>query len=135
MQLIYMRAQITLEALLVAAVGLSLLLIAALAINKLSTAQEGAQIALGLQNDAQQLANSADEICSLGEGNARVIPLSRKGEAVSSGNKNITVFYGGQASSRPALCKVDVRAAAPFGKSAFLWYENSQVVISSEPHS
>ena len=80
-----MRAQITLEALVLAAMGISLLLIASVAIQRLGSAQQDAHSFSLLASHAHAIANSADEICVLGEGNSRVVPLSQYAFEIESG--------------------------------------------------
>jgi hypothetical protein len=126
------RAQITLEALLVAAVGLSLLLIAAGALQRLGDAQEGARDSLALSAGAQALANSADEICALGAGNSRIVPLPVGGIFISADSYGVNASRGRLFAVRPCLCPLEVRAG-DFGHEAFLWHEDSHVVISPNP--
>jgi len=131
-----MRAQITLEALLLAAVGISLLLIASVAVQKLSGVQQDMHAFSLLKNHAQTIANTADEICILGEGNSRTVPLSQYAFELKTGadKKGIILQKDNMQTVAQTMCKIDVRGAS-FSKTAYLWYEDSQIVVCATPHS
>jgi len=72
-----MRAQITIEYLLLSVIALVLISFSVFALGRIKDASEKAYDAVEFRSSAADLANAMDEVCALGEGNSRVVYLRR----------------------------------------------------------
>ena len=128
------------------ALALSLLVIAALAISRLQAGQADLFARRTLQTELEGIGQYADEICVLGEGNARMMALAppQPGGAgalnltVSDGGRSLFVSQGNWSAGYHALCPVGADGG-PYGANAYLWYEGQPdgspgVRISPSPH-
>jgi len=129
-----MKAQITIESLLIAAIGISLLIIAAVAVSKLSSAQYSIHQNSLIKNQLLQIAQSADEICVLGEGNSRTILLSGYGFRIeaTANSKGIIAKKNETVAVANLLCPIEI-LESDFSSHAYLWNENYNVILSSQP--
>jgi len=129
-----MRAQITLEALLLFAIGVGLLLISVSAVSKLTDAQNSMHKTATTKQALNSIANYADEICVLGEGNSRTVLLAYP-FVLNSGSdkKGLVVKLQNTRLVAQTKCQVQIKNSN-FQKIAYLWYENQNVVISPTPH-
>jgi len=133
----FRRGQLTFEALLAGAMALALLLIATAAIAKMHEAQNYAFERGIVAKEMDAIANYADEICILGDGNARAVPLAPvRLLLMVEGERMLVASSGDWQIKRAVICRARVEAGAPFSKEAFLWHEREGeepvVVISSE---
>jgi hypothetical protein len=139
----FSKGQLTVEALMLGALALSLLFIAALAVSRLQYAQADLFSKRTLQMELEGLGQYVDEICVLGVGNARTMALSGTSLELhyDDANHQLVVSRGTWTSSRPVICPVTVDPDASFGGMAYLWYEENpvsggpSVVISPTAHS
>ncbi len=131
-----MNAQITFESMLVLIIGISMLLIAVVAVNNLQSAQASMYSYSVLKSKVWEIANLADEICVLGAGNSRTVSLARSGYDFSSSpdKKALIAHYNNLEFGSNTLCDIRIEKNKEFNKTVFLWYDNSQVVISSIPY-
>ncbi|MDE1798047.1 MAG: hypothetical protein KGH63_01415 [Candidatus Micrarchaeota archaeon] len=134
------------EALMLGALALSLLIIAAIVISRLQAGQADLFARRTLQTELAGLGQYADEICVLGEGNARQMELAPP-QAGGAGSLNLTVSDGGRvlavqqgnwSASYRTLCPAGADGG-PYGAYAYLWYEaqadgSAGVRISPQPH-
>ncbi|MFA5108053.1 MAG: hypothetical protein WC492_00800 [Candidatus Micrarchaeia archaeon] len=127
------KGQLTLETLLVCAVALSLLIIAASAVNEMQNSQEGILQKKSLKDGVDMIADYADEICILGEGNSRTVEIAYTKFGISTDNRKIIATDGRWNYSRDVLCNPKVIANSKFEKIAYLWYEDGDVKISPNP--
>ena len=130
------KGQLTFEALLAAACALSLLLIAAAAISKMHEAQNYAFERGIVAKEMDAIANYADEICILGDGNARAVPLAPVRLLLENeGDRMLVASLGEWKIKKAIICKARVEAEVPFSQEAYLWHEREGeepvVVISS----
>jgi hypothetical protein len=135
-----MRAQVTLEWLMLGLVALSLLAIASVAISRAQSAQTTLAERKILQLQVEELGYYADQICVLGEGNARVVPLSPMGFELNydAGAKTLNMSKGADSTLRTTLCTIQAdadgyssKAYLKFGRDAT---SNRPIVrISNQP--
>ncbi len=136
-----LHGQLTVEALMLGALALSLLIIAALAISRLQAGQADLFSRRTLQTELEGLGRYVDEICVLGEGNARTMaladmPMELQSDAAAGA---LSVGRGSWKESRKTICPVEVDHGAAYGATAYLWYEPTTaggpgVRISPTPH-
>lgn len=119
------RGQLTLEALLLLALALSLLIIAALAISRLQAGQAGLFARRTMQTELEGIGQYVDEICVLGEGNARTMELSALGINLSTdaSGRTLVVQEGAWTAQRAVLCAATVDSSASLEGTAYLWYQ------------
>jgi len=71
------RAQITVEYLLLSAIALALITFSVFALARIKDSSEKAYDAIAFRSSATDLGNAMDEACALGNGNSRVVALKR----------------------------------------------------------
>jgi len=103
-------------------VALSLLLIASTAIAQASSAQTTLSERRILQLQVEELGYYADQICVLGEGNARVVALSPMEMQMGYEEGNLSMSNGKQTYSRAMLCPVVVDLDG-YNHQAYLRFE------------
>ncbi|MFH1306259.1 MAG: hypothetical protein ABIH83_01200 [Candidatus Micrarchaeota archaeon] len=132
-----MKGQLTLEMLVVGALALALLLIAASAVSKIQYAEAMMFERKILQEELHYMAEYADEICILGAGNARTVPLSNTPLNIdaSENKKMLIVKLGEWHAVEETACEIKIIENVPFQNTAYLWYEENEdkVILSSEP--
>jgi hypothetical protein len=132
-----MNAQITFESMLVLVLGISMLLIAVVAVNNLQNAQASIYSYSVLKSKVWEIANLADEICVLGAGNSRTVSLANSGYdfSTSPDKKALIAHYNNLEFGSNTICDMRIEKNKEFDKTVFLWYDDSQVVISSTAYS
>lgn len=121
------RGQVTAEWLMLALLSLALLGIAATAISSASSAQTGLAERSMLRMEAEEMGHYADEICVMGEGNARTVALAPVAFALAydDASKNLTIFpasRNGWNHSRTVLCPIEANETGYAGR-AYLRYQ------------
>lgn len=119
-------------------IGLCLLLIAAGAISRLEGVQGlvfGKKI---LQDEANEIVWYADEICILGGGNSRVVPLAKNVFEIEGDEGGMNLRGKNNIVGKETLCKISVEPDEEFFDYAYLWHETDAngepyVKISSKP--
>jgi hypothetical protein len=115
-----MRAQVTVEYLLLSAIALALMSFSVLALAHIRDSSERAYGALLFKSSATDLGNAMDEACALGSGNSRTVYVKRAVDV--SGGTRAGILYAqftdarsGLSLSRKMFCPVD-GADSLFGK-------------------
>lgn len=131
--------QATAETLMVLAFGIALLAVAISTANSLKSMQEGAAYSGMLRSSISTLAQTADEICILGEGNYRQVPMPQFRIALETDGNLLRGAYGNYTFSEKSVCNIEIRGGAFYGV-AHMWHsedappdgEKPTVVISNE---
>lgn len=128
------RAQITLETLLLVALGLGILLFSIAMAHKLTDTQIYTYESAIFKRQVLQISQFADEICVLGDGNSRMLRLSGIGFYMDTGldKKGIVAQRGEIGSVAQTICPLEI-SGEEFGAVVFLWYEDEKVFISPAP--
>jgi hypothetical protein len=134
------KAQVTLELLLVFLIGLSVLFISMSAITRLQGAQGIIFEKKILQDEANEISRYADEICILGEGNSRMVPLAKNVFTIVEGSGGYDIILQSSKNSAYAktICKISIKPDSKFSTFAYLWHETDSnnepyVMVSPEP--
>ena len=117
-----MKAQISLETLLVLLFGLALLGAAMVAVNKIGALQSDAAYSSMLQKAADNVASSADEICTLGEGNSRTVQLPKFEIRMKADGGAFAIFAKGANATRRTICPLSLRNGN-FTGEIYLWFD------------
>lgn len=137
------RGQLTLETLMVALVGLGLLLVAVVALNRIQSGQQTVFEQRMLQTEAGALQAAAEEICVLGEGNARMVPLApmRQTFEYDAANRRLILNTSRGAAFSKLLCPIELLQPDGYGEKAYLWFERDtysgelKIRMSNQPRS
>ena len=101
------RGQVTLEWLMLGLVALALLAIAAMALSRAQEAQTTLSEQRVLQLQVEELGYYADQICVLGEGNARMVTLSSQSFELRYENGGLNMSMGKHSASRSTICPIE----------------------------
>jgi hypothetical protein len=101
-----MRAQVSLEYLMLFLVSICLLSISAYALMGIRDYSEKAAEELRFRHSASHLANAANEVCALGAGNSRLLELQH-GMSVGYGDGQMRMAWPGLRYEKEALCEVE----------------------------
>lgn len=129
----FSKAQITLEALLIFLISLSLVVIALSSIILIDKNQQ--KIAYGgiLNMQADQIEDFANQACILGEGNFYTLNAARINFYMEQSEPNSIIFKSANSKTlRTFLCKVEVLYQGPYNNKIFIWYDNGKVFISNK---
>ncbi|GEM_PF-2290768 len=134
-----MRGQATAEALAALCLGLALLALALHSANSMKAMQENSAYGAMLLQTTQRLVDAADEVCVLGEGNYRQVPLPRMRIALRADGNELSAFYRNFSYSEKSICNLEVRGGN-FSSKAHVWYsdevpdagEKPKIIISNE---
>lgn len=115
-----MRAQVTVEYLLLSVVALSLIAFSIVALAHIRDSAAKAQAVFEFKSSATDLANAINEACALGYGNSRLVYLKREMAVTGGGGSRLyyAKFTDADSSlslSKETFCEV-VDAAGLFGK-------------------
>jgi hypothetical protein len=110
-----MKAQLSLEFLIVFAVFLAVLLLAVTAIGKISRAGDAAQAKAFCQLALSDIVSSANEACVLGDGNVRVAGMPAQEVALSFSGREISATCGSWSGSETIKCDVSGEAMRTVG--------------------
>lgn len=118
------RGQVTAEWLMLILLSLVLLAVAAAAISRASSAQTSLAERSMLRMEAEEMGHYADEICVMGEGNARTVALAPVAFELGydSSSKDLTISRDGWNYSRSVICAVEPDAAN-YTQRAYLRYQ------------
>jgi hypothetical protein len=155
-----LRAQASVEWLMLGLLALALLAIAAMAVSRAQTAQTTLAERRILQMEVREMAYYADQICVLGAGNSQVLELAppaihleydagahglavwkkaRNGTETRCADGSMAAYCGEDAQFAKTLCAIEVNPADGYGTRAYLYYEagsNPPIVrISNQPPS
>ena len=122
----HLRGQLTLEWLMLGLVALSLLLIASAAIARASSAQTTLSEQRILQLQVEELGYYADQICVLGEGNARMVTLSPLSFELRYDAGVLNMSKGDQSAARAMICPIEADLDGYRGQ-AYLRFERDPV--------
>ena len=142
-----LRAQASVEWLMLGLLALALLSIAAMAVMRAQSAQTTLAERRILQMEVREMAYYADQICALGAGNSQVVELAPPSIHLEydAGAHGLVIWKAGaNASASPAdsqfaktLCKMEVSQPEGYGSRAYLYYEAGSnpaaVRISARP--
>lgn len=118
------RGQVTVEWLMLVLLSLALLAIAATAISRASSAQTTLAERNMLRMQVEEMGHYADEICMMGEGNARTVALAPVAFDLryEDASKNLIILRNGWNYSRQTLCAIEANLTG-YGARAYLRYE------------
>jgi hypothetical protein len=116
-----MRAQISIETLLLLAVGLVALSIIFGAGQRVYELQQRQYDGFGAKSAAVKIANAIDDVCIFGQGNVRIVDAGIVGFSITGSGKGITVQYNGMSASEETRCVAEIEAGA-FGKKVRVEY-------------
>jgi len=118
------KGQLSLEALLLLALSLSLLGIAVFTVNNLQQKQIRTMQQATVKTSLGDIASAADEICVLGQGNSRALPISQYPFRLSAQGKTLSASLGNWSSTRTLICTPDADGLEFYG-TAYLWFEET----------
>ncbi|VVB59019.1 Uncharacterised protein [Candidatus Anstonella stagnisolia] len=124
-----MKAQLSLELLLITALALAMLSISLLSLSSLvqnadkKIAQTSAQTALS------KLSFAADDVCLMGEGNVRIVETALDKFRLKYEEGNLSLFYKNSIASKGTHCEIEVNEGEIFEKTARVSYENAKAKI------
>lgn len=120
----FSRGQVTAEWLMLVLLSFALLAIAATAISRATGAQTSLAERNMLRMEVEEMGHYADEICVMGEGNARTSALAPAAFDLhyDDASKNLTISRNGWNYSRQTLCPVEANATG-YGGRAYLRYQ------------
>jgi hypothetical protein len=129
----FAKAQITLEALLIFLISLSLVVIALSSIILIDKNQQKVAYSGILNMQADQIEEFANQACILGEGNFYTLNSARINFYIEQSAQNSLVFKTSNSkTSRTFICQVEVLDQGPYNNKIFIWYENGKVFISNK---
>ena len=121
-----MRAQASIEWLMLGLLALTLLLVAGGAVMRMQAAQSSLAERRVLQLQVQEMAYYANSICVLGEGNAQrmdLAPLAFELEYNDTAKELEIAGRGGSREGAPVVCPLDINPSDGYGAQAYLYYE------------
>ena len=126
-----MRAQVTVEYLLLALVALSLLSFSVISLHYVKESSERALAAAAFKSSAQDLAGAIREVCALGNGNARVVYLKEELDVSggSSGSHYYAEFKGPSNLSTVQETYCSVKDTSGLGGKTEIRNENGEIEI------
>jgi hypothetical protein len=127
-----MKAQASAEALMAFALGLVLLGIALGAVNSIRESHAKAAHSALLSRAADDVAEYADEICVMGEGNSRMAPLPSFPISFSYSNNSLLLSSGGAYAERETICPIEVKAEN-ISEKAYLWHDDFPALPGQKP--
>ena len=116
--------QITVEAMMLAAIMMSILLIAAFAVSRMQNWEQALFERRIINMQLGDIIRYADEICVLGAGNSRTMSLSPIGFKLTAYGRTLTASGKNFNISRDALCHVDADIGT-YKNRIYLWYEKN----------
>lgn len=122
------RGQLSLEALLLTAIGICLLAISLASLSSLSGRAASSFSQSEAQSALSKISFYSDDVCIMGEGNVRIVDTELALYRLTYESKNLSLTYKNSRASKKAKCEIIV-PSEPIAKTARISYENGKVKI------
>lgn len=124
-----MKAQLSLELLLITALALAMLSVSLLSLSSLVQNADKKITQSDAQNALSRLAFAADDVCIMGEGNVRLVQTSLEKFRLKYEEGNLSLFYKNSLVSKRTRCEIEVAEGEIFEKNAKVSYEEGRASI------
>ncbi|MBS3067565.1 hypothetical protein J4450_02590 [Candidatus Micrarchaeota archaeon] len=111
MSVMFMRAQLSFEYLIIALIGLILISISIFALNKIRSNADNSYENVKFKAMKEDFFNMVDEICALGNGNSKAINLAQQITIQSDSRNNIfflTISNNRNSAAHETSCEIDI---------------------------